>query len=184
MRRLRFEASHLVSAHACLLLASGAVGLLRLCPSFIESCDEVVNLVFSRFSGYPVPFLEHPYELLPSAVNYVEVVIRQLPPPFFYSSFVLLPLPFHLIPIHDWPPLKIECYLGPQVTAPWRTFEYGILPKHAEKIRYHCMGERTPGTAIVARNIIFPGSENRPLTAVFPYLQRTKDIPTWMSVFA
>src|ERR1700723_3373436 len=70
----------------------------------LQGFHEFVRFLLGDFPGSAVVLLNLTDEDMASAFDYIQVVIGQLSPLLFDLSFVLLPLSFHLIPVHGFPP--------------------------------------------------------------------------------
>lgn len=65
---------------------------------------ERFHLVFGIVAGKAVAFLHRSQQLVPLALDAIEVVVGQLSPLLFHASAKLLPLAFNGIPIHRLAP--------------------------------------------------------------------------------
>src|SRR6202022_4591179 len=59
-----------------------------------------VHVLTNLILGNPISLLQLAFKLLPSSINDVQVVIRQLSPLLLHLTFNLLPISFHAIPVH------------------------------------------------------------------------------------
>jgi len=65
-------------------------------------------LLLSGFSGNSISFLNLSDDLLPFAVDYVQIIVGELAPPFFGLPFLLFPFSFDLIPVHIGLPAHVR----------------------------------------------------------------------------
>src|ERR1700730_886120 len=80
-----------------LALTSGVRFAIRV----LQVASELVDLSFSLVFGNSVTLLDFAGQLIALATNHRQVVIGEFAPLGFNFTSVLLPLTFHLIPIHD-----------------------------------------------------------------------------------
>src|SRR5580658_3802916 len=66
----------------------------------VQRPDELVRLLFGDVLGGAVSLLKLADKLLSPSIDHVEIIVGQLAPLLLHPPFVLLPLTFHLIPIH------------------------------------------------------------------------------------
>jgi hypothetical protein len=67
----------------------------------------VVHLSANLILLVTVPLLDFALELIATAIDHIEVVVRELPPLFLDVAFHLLPVSFNSVPIHRF--LLLSC---------------------------------------------------------------------------
>jgi hypothetical protein len=87
--------------------------------SFIKGCIPVVDSLAHLVLGQAVALLDLAFQLLATAVDRVEIIVRQLAPLFLHPSLDLLPVSFHAVPIHVFAPFEKDVPLENVVTMHW-----------------------------------------------------------------